>query len=112
MYDATRVKVLDRREMLRVKIKSLAEEARIIRREEQRNWGTLRDELYLHRVGVVRRESRAAHLAYGFIRGRTYAQMESKCVTPPDWDKVRKLCKKYGPVDFAEPAELQLKKAA
>lgn len=115
MYDITKKLVLDRREMLRVKVKSLAEEARIIRREEHRNWGTLRDELHLHRVGVVRREARAAHLAYGFIRGRSYSQMEGKLKDPrngPDWEKVRRLCKTYGPKDFSEPAELQLKKAA
>lgn len=112
MYDETRVKIVDRREQLRVKVKSLAAEAKIIRREELRTHGALRDELYLHRVGVVRREARSAHLAYGFIRGRTYLQLEAKCHKAPSWDDVRRLCKKYGPAAFTEPLELQQKKAA
>lgn len=85
----------DRRRELRVKIKSLAEEARIIRREEQRvrdsmtrcvgkpaeatawlanSYASLR----AHRVGDVRRESRYSQLAYAMLRGRTLAQTEPK----------------------------------
>jgi len=109
MYDETRVKVVDRREMLRVKIKSLAEEARIIRREEQRTWGELRNELHNHRVGVVRREARHAHLAYGLIRGRGISQIEPGAKRPPDWKRVQALCQKYGPLGFTVP---ELKKAA
>ena len=95
--------ILDRREMLRIKIKSLAEEARIIRREEHRTRGPLREELYLHRIHDVRSESRAAHLAYGFIRGRTLEQMESKSRTKPRWNRVRDLCKKFGAYGFEPP---------
>ena len=43
--------LIDRREMLRVNVKSLAEEARMVRREEARTHEQLRDELHLHRVG-------------------------------------------------------------
>lgn len=96
-------KLHDRREMLRVKVKSLAEEARIIRREEQRTYGRLREELHKHRVIDVRREARAANLAYGFIRGRTHEQMEGSRKTEPDWEKVRRLCKKYGPAGYNGP---------
>ena len=91
-------KLYDRREMLRVKIKSLAEEARIIRREEQRAAGwELRTELHLHRVGVVRSATRDALMAYGLIRGRTPEQTEPRAKTEPNWDAVDKMLKKYGP---------------
>jgi hypothetical protein len=90
----------DRREMLRVKIKSLADEARIIRKEETRTNGTLREELHMHRIGTVRYEARATHLAYGLIRGRTLDRIEKPTTPRPDhlWDKVRGMVKKYGPV--------------
>ena len=103
-------RIIDRREMLRVKLKCFAAEARIIRREEQRTHGDLRDELSRHRRGIVRWEARHAHLAYGFVRGRTLAQMEPKSDTTPDWEKIRKMLKKYGPAGMLEPEVM--KKAA
>jgi hypothetical protein len=108
MYATDRKTIVDRREMLRVKVKSLAEEARMIRREEQRSHGQIRDELRNHRVMPLRTESRAAGLAYGFIRGRTLEQMEAKSEAPPDWDRVRKLLKKYGPADILDAGHLKL----
>jgi hypothetical protein len=87
----------DRREMLRVKLKSLAEEARIIRREERRTNGFLREELHDHRVKNVRQAARNTHLAYGFIRGRTWEQMEATYAVEPDWDSIDKMLGKYGP---------------
>lgn len=115
MYAKDKTTIIDRREMLRVKSKSLAEEARIIRREELRTHGALRDELHQHRVRELRFEARATHLAYGFIKGRTLEQMEPKRYVGdwPKWmiemsdkalfDRVRVMIKKYGPRDFAEP---------
>ncbi len=107
MYAEDKVTVVDRREMLRVKIKSLAEEARIIRREEKRagKSGQLYGELRNHRVGVVRREARAAHLAYGFIKGRPYEQMESTVHQGNEapWAHVEKLVKRYGPAGLVVP---------
>lgn len=110
MYAKDHVTIVDRREMLRVKLKSLAEEARIIRREEQRTHTVLREELHRHRVDVVRHESRATHLAYGFIRGMTREQMEPGWearlkAEAPFWHeldkalllKVDAMVKKYGP---------------
>ena len=107
MYAKDRTTVIDRREMLRVKLKSLAVEARIIRREEQRSWGPLLNELHLHRVHEVRWAARDTHLAYGFIRGRTLQQMEANCNdedwVAPRWESIRKMLKKYGPVGMLEP---------
>lgn len=103
MYAKDRTTVIDRREQLRVKVKSLAAEARIIRKEELRTTGVLQHELWHHRISVVRSEARCTHLAYGFIRGRTLEQMEAKSDTPPDWERVRKMLKKYGPTGMLEP---------
>lgn len=91
--------LLDRREMLRVKLKSLAEEARIIRLEERRAWRhpELREELHRHRVDQVRATARDTHVAYGLIKGRTIEQIEGKSGTEPNWDAIEKMIKKYGP---------------
>lgn len=103
MYAENRTTITDRREMLRVKLKSLAAESKIIRREEKRSWGNLRTELYLHRIQVVRSAARHTSLAYGFIRGIPYEQMEKSCTAAPDWASVRTMLKKYGPAKFVEP---------
>lgn len=87
---------------IKVKIKSLAAEAKIIRREEQkaRAHGNshLRVGLADHRRGIVRHEARHAQLAYGFLRGTPYKAMEAKCHggCAPDFKKVRASIEKYG----------------
>ena len=80
---------------LKVKVKSLAAEARIIRQEERRSYGQLRNDLHSHRVHHVRREARATLLAYGYARGKTYATMERSPRSVPDWDRVERMIKKY-----------------
>jgi hypothetical protein len=81
---------------LKIKIKSLASEAQMIRQEEhktRRNYQRLRDRqgledayqkevdtfwgLRLHRVGPVRAETRDSLLAYAFIRGQSYRTAEA-----------------------------------
>lgn len=86
---------MDYRVYLKVKLKSLAEEARIIRREEQKG-GDHREGLYRHRVDDVRSEARHTVLAYNFIRGRSYKQTEPHTITPIDINRVLKMVKKYG----------------
>jgi hypothetical protein len=81
---------------LKVKIKSLCAEARIIRFEELKTRDDLRNSLRRHRVEDVRSESRATLLAYNFLRGKTLAQTEPNASTPPDWDRVERMVKKYG----------------
>lgn len=95
---------------LRVKIKSLAEEARIIRLEERRAKGRRvspgvflgRDDklwwsLNAHRTWDVRNEARSSILAYAFIRGRSYAACERPAKdNPPDLKRVLHLVEKYG----------------
>ena len=100
--------IVDRREMLRVKLKSLAEESRIIRREELRTHGALRFDLRNHRAVQVRREARHTLLAYGFIRGLKYREMEPNAFTVPDWERVKKMLKAYGPLKMEAP-EMPLK---
>jgi len=100
MYDKNG-QLYDRREMLRVKLKNLAQEARLIRREETRTRaGQLRDELALHRRTIVRTAARETHLAYGFIRDIPLERMERNCGSkdwlPPDWAAVAKMVRRYG----------------
>lgn len=61
---------------LRVRVKELAAEARIIRLEEEKarkhfNFQLLND-LHNHRVRNVRMESAAVQLAYNFLRGKPF----------------------------------------
>lgn len=109
MYAKDKTSIVDRREMLRIKVNSLAAEARIIRRAERKAWGELRNELTLHRRGVVRVAARETHLALGLIKGRTIQQMERKAFRPPDWKAVEKMVRKYGPVAKAAADELVAK---
>ena len=90
-------RVLDERLYLKIKVKSLAAEAKMIRKEEKRcRTPSLREGLYRHRIDVVRRESRHTNLAYGFLRGRKYHEMEPNAKEAPDWAKIRKMVEKYG----------------
>ena len=89
---------------LKIKLKSLAAESRFIRREERRTYNrfgkcvnpALREALYLHRIIIVRDEARATLLAYGFLRGRTYRQMENSNRSYPPLGKVARMVRKYG----------------
>lgn len=82
---------------LKIKIKSLAAEARIIRLEEGRFPGhhPTREGLHNHRVNDVRKETRAALLAYAYLRGRSFKQVEPKPSTNPGFSRVIALAKKY-----------------
>jgi hypothetical protein len=90
-------KMLDRREMLRVKLKTLVAESHIIRKEEKRSWGQLRNDLHRHRVINVRKEARDTHMAYGLIRGRTRERIEAKTQSEPNWPNVHSMLMRYGP---------------
>ncbi len=78
---------------LKIKIKSLAAEATIIRKEERKALKYARwkyekggnnsfeafepyHELRLHRVGIVRSESRYSGIAYAFLREKSYSSTE------------------------------------
>jgi len=87
-------RIPDGRVFLKVKLKSLAAEARIIRQQELRSPG-LRDRLREHRIFPVRREARNTLVAYGYLRGRDYLCIEN-AKSPPDWAAVTAMVKKYG----------------
>ncbi|WP_293862443.1 hypothetical protein [uncultured Alsobacter sp.] len=99
---------------LKVKIMSLAAEARIIRKLQNRRAAYLVAKhlakgldrewsgLHAHRRFDVRCETRSAHLAYGFLRGRPYRAMEAKCWQGPDWKRVQQLVEKFGEGDRRE----------
>jgi len=80
---------------LKVKIKSLAAEAQIIRKEEVKRkgrktneplaWNDIYCDLHKHRVLNVRQEARATLLAYAYLRQRTYKQVEGKAVVEPSF---------------------------
>lgn len=85
---------------LKVKVKHLAAEARIIRREANKLSGLDKHSLNQHRTTTVRREARATQLVYGYLRGTPYRSMEATCdytvfaqYTRPRMDA---MLKKYG----------------
>ena len=55
-----------------------------------------RENLRDHRLFTVRRECRLTHLAYGFLRGRAYRQLESYSRTKLDWGRVERMVMRYG----------------
>lgn len=86
---------------LRVKIKSLAAEAKIIRREEakyrpQVSENGIYESLHNHRTYDVRNEARSAQLAYGLLRGIEYSRIESKCYDPPNESRIRDNVVRFG----------------
>lgn len=62
---------------LRVNVKSLAAEAKIIRRETKRAGSVYRERLVDHRRGKLRAESRATQLALAFLRETPYRSVEN-----------------------------------
>lgn len=89
---------------LKVKVKSLEAEAKIIRLEERkhRKDDAIRNGLTQHRKTVVRIEQRATLLAYGFLRGKAYREIEPTCIENT-WrnlvirNKVKSMVLKYSP---------------
>jgi len=83
---------------LKIKVKTLAEEARIIRHEERKVHGMRRWGLQHHRRTVVRAAARRTLVAYQWVRGRDW---EACASTDPatrlrDRSSVEKMIKKYG----------------
>lgn len=108
---------MDRRIHLKVKIKSLAAEARIIRKEERKlqdrakrinhphgnpdraekmHWRI--NSLALHRTGGVRWEARHTLLAYAIFRNKPYNKIEQKVAegNRPDFKKVTEMAIRFG----------------
>jgi hypothetical protein len=91
---------------LKIKFKSLSEEARIIKKEEKRlkaegktGHNSEYDSVYRHRIDVVRPIARATHLARAYIKGMPYAVVERKTHNNEVMyltKKIFEMVKKYG----------------
>ena len=108
-------------EYLKVKVMSISDEQKIIRREEQlakykaranrariqegkaaedpARYTEVNRGLHAHRVIDCRKELRSSHLAYGFVKGLKYRQMEPLAYAQPNWDRIERLIEKYGEGD-------------
>lgn len=101
---------------------TIAQQARLLKKLERSKTKDQKKGYHSVRVGVLRQEARAHHLALGFLRGRTMDQMElplrkldrghisSKGLTrtPPNWVRVEELVTKHGKNYFdSEQALLQ-----
>jgi hypothetical protein len=84
---------------LKVKVKSLAAEARIIRQEENKcgpKMDVVRGSLWNHRTHDVRREQRSSLIAYAFLRRKPYELAERNVKREPDWKRVAEIVAKFG----------------
>jgi hypothetical protein len=88
----------DRLIHLRIKIKTFAAEAVIIRQEAQKVSGTSKWGLNAHRTGILREHARYNLLAYGLLKGLKYEVMEKKCDQPPNFKKVAEVAERFGGV--------------
>lgn len=111
--ETTVERIYDKRRLLKIKLKSLMEEVKIIRAEEgklqraaKRGSAGARamiEEMAVHRRKDLRKESRATLLAYNYIRGRAYAQTEPNAGYEPTFyvqkriERILKMVFKYGP---------------
>jgi len=80
---------------LRIKVRSLVDEAVNIRREANKKSGMEKWDLNHHRTTVVRRHTRHNLLAYGILIGTPYELMEKKCAEAPDLKWVAKIAKSF-----------------
>ena len=86
---------------LKIKIKSLVAENAIILKEQEK-WNRSSEiwrGLCGHRIGIIRNATRNSLVAYGFLRGRGYRQIENTTKTEPGWSEVERLILKYGEGD-------------
>lgn len=84
---------------LRVNVKSLAAEAKIIRREERRAGYGYQHALQSHRRGRLREESRYAQLALAFVRGMGFKRVDSGLKPITLRRLVNKINKAFYPAD-------------
>ena len=93
---------------LRIKLKDLAYESKLIRIEEERankahNF-TLQNQLHEHRIGKVRTAARETLLAYMYLRNFPYEAIEqpdSKPLTKDGIKRIERMVRKYGKVTFS-----------
>lgn len=84
---------------LKMNIKSLVAESRLLRAECRSNRvrdSDLRGSLHFHRVYHVRNALRVALLAYAAIRGVPYKVVERNAKSQPDWRSIKIKAKRFG----------------
>jgi hypothetical protein len=107
---------------LKVKACTLAAEASIIKTQEQKWKKKAADArkrekdprfaeanffgLQQHRKQVVRREARLTNLAYGFMLGRSYRQIEQMAYIQPDWDAIESMVSRFSTEDERDTMQL------
>jgi hypothetical protein len=101
------VEINDDRHLLKVKVKHLAAEALIIRKEESLHHGTKKWGLQHHRKTILRTAARRAQLAYAIIRNKTrestvpkYGSKLASIEQFLDEAAVSKMVKKYGDLNI------------
>lgn len=87
------IKQKTNRAKFRVKIKSLAVESLIIKKEENKAIPEVRESLHHHRVEIVKREQRYTLLAYAYYRGKKYRDVEKTCKNPPNIKTINRILK-------------------
>jgi len=100
----------DERVFLKVKLKSLAAEAKIIRDHEKKvtdEW--IRSELVNHRRNFLRADARNSLLAYSFLNGWEYWQIENKARSKPNFQKIYRMVRKYGNAHLLTQIEKEFK---
>lgn len=111
--------------LLSIHEQALAAEARIVKRLEKARRRNLQQRIFLHeyRVNYLRKETRCAHLALAFLRGRHYQHVEqplrpknrghmaskNQTRTVPDWDRVEQLAEDFGGPYFENAQDLHQK---
>jgi len=81
---------------LKIKVQSLVDESKNIRKEANKTSGMAKWDLNHHRTSVVRSHTRKNLLAYGCLRGTPYQAMELKCFEVPNFAEVEKIAKRFG----------------
>lgn len=100
---------------LKIKVQTLGAECRVAKSQERQwlrkakkarakqrdpkyaeaNWFSIRQ----HRLAVIRKEARDSHLALGFLRGRSYEEMENVAYHAPDWKNIEGIVKRFSADD-------------
>lgn len=98
--------MINRKLALKIKVKHLTQESKIIRKEELRVSQPTKQWLYEHRIVNVRNEARATHIAYAHSRGTPLSRVEKDPSSIPYWivSRVKKMIKLYSnnPMGFDE----------
>lgn len=92
---------------LKVKLKSLMAEAKIIKQEELKARDRhIQGQLHKHRTVDVRNEARSTHLAYSILRGKARHTVETPNSADPDKGRIISMVRKYGEISLISAQEL------